>query len=302
MSDPFHAGERRAQVLAGVGDHAPSGAGIRDFMPDQHRLFFQGLPYLFAATVDGEGWPAATVLSGDPGFIQSPNPWELRIAGAFSDPTADLLVDRAPIGLLGLDLSNHRRNRANGRVMGRDETGLSIMITQSFGNCPQYIQTRRVERRPAEPGAVARFTGLDLAARTAVEAADTFFVASRAKGANGGVDISHRGGRSGFVRVEDDVLNIPDFRGNRFFNTLGNLLVEPRGALLFVDFERGDLLHLRGEAEILWDDTGGFPGAERLWRFRVAEGWRRPTALPLRWTFEDWSPTTEATGTWAGAA
>ena len=43
------------------------------------------------------------------------------------------------------------------------------------------------------------------------------------------MDISHRGGRPGFVRVDGDVLTIPDFRGNRYFNTLSNLLLEQRG-------------------------------------------------------------------------
>jgi hypothetical protein len=51
------------------------------------------------------------------------------------------------------------------------------------------------------------------------------------------------------------VLTIPDFRGNRFFNTLGNLVSDPRAALLFVDFETGDLLHLQGRVEIDWSPT-----------------------------------------------
>ena len=66
------------------------------------------------------------------------------------------------------------------------------------------------------------------------------------RGAAYGADISHRGGRPGFVRVDGDVLTIPDFRGNRYFNTLGNLIAEPRASLLFVDFETGDLLQLQG--------------------------------------------------------
>jgi hypothetical protein len=32
------------------------------------------------------------------------------------------------------------------------------------------------------------------------------------------MDLSHRGGRPGFVRVDGDVLTIPDFRCNRYFN------------------------------------------------------------------------------------
>ncbi|WP_239502378.1 pyridoxamine 5'-phosphate oxidase family protein, partial [Stenotrophomonas maltophilia] len=81
-----------------------------------------------------------------------------------------------------------------------------------------------------------RLTGLGGAAREMVAGADTLFVASSSGAdidAGGGVDISHRGGRPGFVHVDGERLTIPDFSGNRYFNTLGNLLVEPRAALLF---------------------------------------------------------------------
>ena len=52
----------------------------------------------------------------------------------------------------------------------------------------------------------------------------------------GGMDVSHRGGRPGFVKLDGDTLVVPDFRGNRYFNTLGNLVSDPRAALVFVDF------------------------------------------------------------------
>ena len=66
---------------------------------------------------------------------------------------------------------------------------------------------------------------LDEAARALIAASDTFFVASRSRpelGVEGGLDMSHRGGRPGFVGVQGGTLAIPDFRGNRFYNTLGN--------------------------------------------------------------------------------
>jgi len=129
-------------------------------------------------------------------------------------------------------------------------------------------------------------------------AADTFLVASRG---DGGVDISHRGGRPGFVGIDGDTLTIPDFRGNHYFNTLGNLLLEPRAALLFVDWTDGTLLHLQGEVEILWDQDGGFAGAERLWRIVVSGGWRRQGAINLRWLLQDYAPQLQRTGTWDGA-
>jgi predicted pyridoxine 5'-phosphate oxidase superfamily flavin-nucleotide-binding protein len=73
---PFHEGEMRAQHLAGGGS---AGGGIRDFMPEQHRAFFAGLPFLLIGTTDAAGWPAATVLDGPLGFISSPDPHHLAI-------------------------------------------------------------------------------------------------------------------------------------------------------------------------------------------------------------------------------
>jgi len=87
------------------------------------------------------------------------------------------------------------------------------------------------------------------------------------------------------ARVAGDVLTIPDYKGNRYFNTLGNLVSDPRASLAFVGFDDGTLLQLQGATEIVWDapEVRSFEGAERLWRFRVARAWRRRHALPLRW-------------------
>jgi hypothetical protein len=67
-----------------------------------------------------------------------------------------------------------------------------------------------------------------------------------------GVDVSHRGGKPGFVRLDDDcTLIVPDFSGNCQFNTFGNLELNPRAGMLFVDFDRGNLLYLTGTAEVI---------------------------------------------------
>ncbi|NJM92085.1 MAG: FAD-binding oxidoreductase, partial [Rhodospirillaceae bacterium] len=149
------------------------------------------------------------------------------------------------------------------------------------------------------------FDQLDDRARAMIAGADTLFVASYVDDATRGrmVDVSHRGGRPGFVRIgADGVLTIPDFSGNRFFNTLGNLLANPKAGLLFVDFETGDLLQLTGDAEIILDspEIVSFQGAERLWHFHPRRILYRPEALPLRWRFQQdgWSPQSLRTGTW----
>ncbi|MDP2333300.1 MAG: pyridoxamine 5'-phosphate oxidase family protein [Reyranella sp.] len=298
---PFHRDELAAQAIARQG---PKGARLRPFMPDQHREFFAGLSYLFAAIADEQGWPVASVLAGAPGFVQSPDPVTLRIAAlpGTDDPAAAGLAIGREVGLLGLDLTNRRRNRANGRLETVDAGGLTVRVAQSFGNCAQYIQTRQPTAMARTPAPIEAFEGLDEAARALVAAADTFFVASRSRpevGRDGGLDMSHRGGRPGFVGVEGDTLSIPDFRGNRFFNTLGNLLGEPRAGLLFIDFASGDLLQLQGRVAIDWTPGGAGPaGTERLWRVEVEHGWRRRAAFPFSWTFGDYAPTTLRTGAW----
>ena len=297
---PFHADEQAAQALAG---YRMGRAPIRPLLPEQHREFFGLLPYLFIATPDAQGWPMASVLTGAPGFIASPDPMTLRIDALprEGDPAAPGFAAGSDIGLLGIDLSTRRRNRANGRIVTRGE-GLTVHIAQSFGNCPQYIQTRKVVGRDRKAGPVETLAGLDEAARDLIESAETFFVASRGRaalGAEGGFDISHRGGRPGFVGVHGDTLVIPDFRGNRFFNTLGNLLGDPRAGLLFVNFGTGDVLQLQGTVTIDWHPGEiGPEGTERLWRIRVARAWRTRSAFPYLTIFGDYAPTTLLTGIW----
>lgn len=307
MNGPFHPGELRAQGLAGV---TGAGGAIRPFMPDQHRTFFEQLPFVLLATTDADGSPRAAVLSGTAGFVSSPDPVTLRIAlplpghtpvpapnlsrthaptcapadvPTLVPPDAALPAPGSPVGLLGIDLATRRRNRANGVVSSSANGALNIAVQESFGNCPQHIRRRLV--RTAEAGAhpPSHFEGLDPRARDIVAHADTFFIAT--SGGPFGIDISHRGGPPGVAAIDGATLTVPDFGGNRYFNTLGNLLLDPRAALLFIDFDRGDVLELRGHVEILWDIKPGAVGqAEgRRWLFHVGAGTLAAGALPLRW-------------------
>ena len=294
---PFHPGELAAQHRAGL---TPPGAAIRDWMPDQHRAFFAALPFVLVGTTDANGWPLATMLAGPPGFVASPDAHTLRVgaAPAPDDPAAPWLKPGAAIGLLGIDLATRRRNRANGVIATASERALVVAVLESFGNCPQYIHVRDIEPAIGAPMPTEAMAGLDDAARGFIAAADTLFVAS--SGGEEGVDISHRGGRPGFVRVDGDTLTIPDFSGNRYFNTLGNLLLDPRAAVLVPDFSTGDLLLVQGRTEILWEVPNGerLEGAERLWRLQVTRAWRRRGALPFCWSLRALSRSVERTGAW----
>jgi predicted pyridoxine 5'-phosphate oxidase superfamily flavin-nucleotide-binding protein len=309
---PFHAGERLVQQRAGVRDRAErfGQRAIRDHMPEQHRTFFARLPMLLAGTVDDGGRPWASVLAGRPGFVSSPDERTLRIAATplFGDPLGTTLAVGADIGLLGIEPHSRRRNRANGKVVALDQDGIEVRVAQSFGNCPQYIQTRTFDvdagiDKPGTARPLAQFDALDRPARDLIAAADTLFIATAAAIGEtaGGVDVSHRGGKPGFVRIDDDrTLVVPDFAGNSYFNTFGNLALDPRAGLLFIDFRGGDLVYLTGTAGIIWEgeDVARFAGAQRLLRFRLVEGRRVSASLPLRWTFGDYSPLLARTGAW----
>jgi hypothetical protein len=140
-----------------------------------------------------------------------------------------------------------------------------------------------------------------------IAAADTFFIASYASDSTGScqADVSHKAGRTGFVKVEGNILTFPDFAGNLYFNTLGNIFVNPKVGLLFVDFESGDMLQITGCATISFETTeiSGFQGAERFVHITPSQVVLRRAALPIRWSTEpdNFSPNVALTGSWEQA-
>jgi len=309
----FHAGELAIQQRVGVREQmAGAAAYIRDFMPDQHRDFYHSLPFFFLGALDAAGQPWATMLAADAGFIVSPDARTLNISGGMlrGDPLEGQLYAGAHIGGLGLEPTTRRRNRVNGEIVAADDGVLRVNVTQSFGNCPQYIQHRQHTSAAADGRKVQVLRGVALSAadRALIAHADTFFIASANMAADAGrgrgVDVSHRGGRPGFVRADDaHTLTAPEFVGNYFFNTMGNLLNNPRAGLLFIDFANGDMLHIAVEGEIIWEgpQLQAFAGAEKLLRFHVREVVRNVGALPFRWTEPKPAMQNARTGSWAEA-
>ena len=284
---PWHDGERALQQRSGVAERmAQAGPRVmRDEMPQQHRDFFAELPLLVAGTVDAQGHPRVTLFAGPPGFAVAPDARRLRLHPAWAEGAADALQVGAPIGLLGLQAHTGRRNRLNGRITRSDREGFEVTAGQSFGNCPKYIRPRRAEFVPAQgEAAVSELHALDDEARRIVHAADTFFIATahplaRTGGdASQGVDVSHRGGPPGFVEVVGDTLEVPDYVGNSFFNTFGNLLLEPRCSLLFVDVASGDRLRLAGVGVVRWRE-----GARTL-LLQVTGASLARGGMPIRWS------------------
>jgi PPOX class probable FMN-dependent enzyme len=70
----------------------------------------------------------------------------------------------------------------------------------------------------------------------------------------GGLDSSPRGDRAGFVTVEDEkTLLIPDRPGNNRFDSLRNILENPRVALFFLIPGIGETLRINGSASLSVD-------------------------------------------------
>lgn len=311
QTSPFHSGEITLQKTLGVEARMDAFGRrvIRDYMPAQHREFFAQLPFVAAGRVDEQGDVWATLLAGQPGFISSPDPRVLRLnlTSDQHDPALHGIKAGDAIGLLGIELHTRRRNRMNGVITHAHGNALSIAVEHSFGNCPQYIQARDAKTASADnisPSSMQLLPALDDEALGTIRTADTFFAATWVDLAAGHrqVDVSHRGGKSGFVRIDEaGTLVIPDFSGNKHFNTLGNIVSNPRAGLTFVDFETGDLLQMSGSAQVVLDapDLAAFAGAERLWTFTPERIVRRRHALPLRFEFVSWSPKTLLTGDWS---
>jgi ferredoxin-NADP reductase/predicted pyridoxine 5'-phosphate oxidase superfamily flavin-nucleotide-binding protein len=317
VASPFHAGELAAQERAGVRERMDVNArrGIRDYMPGQHRQFFAEQPFMVLGGVDVAGQPWATLRVGEAGFISTPDERTLRIAGRSlkGDPLTGMWKVGALLGGLGIQPATRRRNRVNGVVMSIDENAITVAVSQSYGNCAKYIQSRTPT--PVDSGtqvhddeAPVLSDHLSDADRALIANADTFFIASANTsddaGFGRGADVSHRGGKPGFIRIDDKhTLTTPDFSGNLFFNTIGNLQRDPRAGLLVIDFVSGDLLYMAVDAEVIWEgkDLESFNGAERLIRWRVREVRRTRRALPLRWSGVQYAPQLAKTGSWTKA-
>jgi predicted pyridoxine 5'-phosphate oxidase superfamily flavin-nucleotide-binding protein len=293
----FHPGELAVQERVGVrAGAAKIGSGIDALIEPAPAHFLAQRYTLYVGSLDADGRPWASQLTGPPGFVVADGPSIVRIdaAPAPGDPLLANLAVNPAIGLLAIDLVTRRRFRVNGTVRAIDGRVIEVVVAQAYGNCPKYIQRREpvgVTDTVPDASRVGRSRTLSDAQRARIAAADTFFLATAHPTA--GVDVSHRGGRPGFVTTPDErTLVWPDYPGNMMFMSLGNIAVHPRAGVLVVDFERGDVLSLTGTAAIDWDAARAsrFSGADRVIELQVDDVVDAPEASPLRWRLLEASP------------
>ena len=89
VASPFHEGEQCVQKRLGVREDIEPWARkvVRTYLPDEHRDFYESLPFVVAAARDDRGRPWATVLAGAPGFVESPDDTTLAIGRVNPPPS-----------------------------------------------------------------------------------------------------------------------------------------------------------------------------------------------------------------------
>lgn len=297
MATLYHPGELSVQERAGVREMAARiGRSIGATIPPAAWNFLRSQPLVVVGSVDASQRVWASLLTGAPGFLQAVNQHTVRINArpAAGDPLSDNLAANPQVGLIAIEFATRRRIRLNGSAEVGEDGAIHIHAQQVYSNCPKYIQARRWRARLPERDdtpVAQRQSILAQDQQQWIREADTFFIASYHP--EGGADASHRGGLPGFVQVlNDHRLVWPDYSGNTMFQTLGNIAVNPRAGLLFIDFTRGRTLQLTGSARICWDEerTAPFAGAERLVEFDLDEVVEIAGAHSLEWRFLDYSP------------
>ena len=295
MQNKFHSGEIAVQERAGVRDIAEDvGEGIVDRLPPGASGFLELRQMAVLGTVDSDGRVWASVVTGQPGFIETVDDRTLKISAraSSSDPLFRNLMKEGHVALFAPDFVATRRVRVNGRGVIK-QGAIYVRTEEVYGNCRRYLQERLFigERKSSATDQRAE-TGnaLSAAQQQQISLADTFFIAT--DNPERGADVSHKGGNPGFVRVVDDKhLAFPDYNGNSMFNTLGNLTLNPHAGLLFIDFDSGRTLQLSGRASIDWDAAriAKFAGAARVVDFELEQIIDNPAGFPLTAKFRQFS-------------
>ena len=125
---------------------------------------------------------------------------------------------------------------------------------------------------------------------------DSFYFATAS--AEGRPYIQHRGGPKGFLKVLDaHTLAFADFKGNRQYISIGNLVENDQAFLFFMDYATQTRLKIWGTAEVIENDPelltrltdSSYKGRpERVIRFRV-EAWDANCRqhIPRKYSQED---------------
>jgi len=251
LEQPWHAGERLLQGKQGT-VHTSDEMGPRIYhkvIPESYRDMVGPQPHFMVSFFDPDAnacW--SSLVFARPGFAdcETSDGTHIDVAAAL-DPrdaaaVAGMMKPGIMVGAVAIDFMTRRRNRFNGVISHVDQNGhFSIRITQAFGNCPKYITRRRVQRMGenlefvTEP--VMEASEIGALEQSIITSADNMYFGTGT--AEHGADMNIRGGSPGFARVLHSGSTIcwPDYTGNGFYMSLGNVQLQKNASLVFVDWD-----------------------------------------------------------------
>ncbi|CAN9090699.1 unnamed protein product [Alternaria alternata] len=289
----------------------------------QASFMFQRAPLLALGTLDAQSRPWATLWGGEPGFSE-------QLGGGFigtrtlvddtNDPVVQALISGNQKGEmtqakdggklvagLAIDLMARKRVKTAGRMIAgairdidveiegeadrkQEQIQLVAKIEQSLGNCPKYLN--QYEIRPALVNArlVSQSSALSKEGEELIARSDMFFLSTTTED---DMDVNHRGGPAGFVRmINSSTLVYPEYSGNRLYQSLGNLMLNPKIGIVFPDYETGDVLYLTGTTDILAgaDAAALLPGSNLAVKITISECRFVANGLPFRGSKKTPSP------------
>ena len=276
---PFHEGEKNMHRLTKVDTRENPNS---PFLTPRAASQLQRFPLLALGTLDKQGRPWATVWGGEVPLAQQVGQSIIGIRTMVdkkTDPVIEILYGGKDDGevvkeegagrmVSGLSIHLEERNRVKlyGRMIagalsavgedGGDSIGqvqLVVKIEQSLANCPKYLNCKRIYPSLPQPKLVSDSPQLPQEGLDLLASADMFFISSADRDED--MDMNHRGGPPGFVRVESNdekgaVLVWPEYSGNNLYQTLGNLQAFPHAGLVVPDFNTGDVLYMTGDTEV----------------------------------------------------
>ena len=171
-----------------------------------------------------------------------------------------------------------------------------IAFTPTVKKVQEQLGSRNAYAR-MESGPETRNYRLSEAEADFIAARNSFYMATVSE--SGWPYIQHRGGPTGFMRVLDEAtIGFADFRGNRQYISLGNLVTDDRVSFFFMDYPNKTRLKLFGRATIVGlDDQANLSRLEMPdYHARVERGflikvegfdWNCPQYIAERYTLDE---------------
>lgn len=283
MSDIFHDGQLAVQRITGETEIAKSRIPmILSSIHPRAIPFIQHQVLVFPGSEDSKGNIWLSLLVGERGFIKIPSLQEIRLdLSKITSNREDIffknIESKPTVGLLFHEAARRARYRAWG-IASKEGDQLSFAIRMGYPSCPKHIQRELIEIPKNSKIASSEYqngTSLGKPEKDWIRNAHTFFIATQTK--KGDIESSHRGGDPGFIEIQENgLLRVPDYLGNSMFSTLGNIYENPKAALLFVDYKKGETLQLSGKAALQFDqnseeDLYKSGNTGRFWTFETKQ-------------------------------